>query len=375
VDNLVTTPRLTQYLVERGVFTDAPFRLLDIGCSGGIANRFRVYEPHLHALAVDPMIDACEALQRAEQNPHIRYLPIFVGLPSDHPFVVRRGGRNYWGTEVFSSTSAMWALDLCKGTEQPQKTDELNDWPDQRLADPASELGVDELVRREGWSGRFNVDFIKIDVDGRDLEVILSAENTVRQSPVLGLQLEVNFCGGHHECDHSFHNSDRLMRQWGFDLADLLNIRRYSMRHLPAPFELDAVAQTLFGRPMQGDALYLRDPVSGLSADTASSLSPAQILKLASLYDIFGSPDGAAQILQAFPGQIRDAFPDLEVTTLLDLLVPEVYGTRYTYVEYLKKFTVDPRGFYASSVRKTFRHPYDNAPPNCWSLFRRRAPG
>jgi hypothetical protein len=107
---------------------------------------------------------------------------------------------------------------------------------------------------------------------------------------------------------------------------------------------------------MQGDALYLRDPVSGLSADTACRLSPAQLLKLASLYDIFGSPDGAAQILQAFPEQIRDAFPDLEVKTLLDLLVPEVYGTRCTYVEYLKKFTVDPRGFFLSSVRKTFRH-------------------
>ena len=51
------------------------------------------------------------------------------------------------------------------------------------------------------------------------------------------------------------------MRQWGFDLFDL-SLRRYSTGALPAPFEYDGPAQTIFGRPYQGDAIYLRDPMT-----------------------------------------------------------------------------------------------------------------
>lgn len=348
---IVNSPRFTAYLVELGIFSDAPLRLLDIGCSGGIPSRFRVYEPYLCAVGVDPVVEECDRLQLAEQNPSVRYIAAFAGLPSMHNFVKERGERNFWGADTFSFTSAMWAIDLCKKRSAICTMEDLNDWPDRRLADSSAQLGIDDLVGREAWPG---VDVVKIDVDGRDFEVMLSGEATVHRSPVLGFQLEVNFFGGVHQCDHSFHNTDRLMRGWGFDLADILNIRRYSMRDLPAPFELDAVAQTTFGRPMQGDVLYLRDVVSGLSSAHASRFSPIQLLKLASLYEIYGSPDGAAQIILAFTDEIERAFPGLKIIDLLNLLVPALYGRVFSYEEYLKKFTADPRSFYSSRAPETF---------------------
>ena len=134
----------------------------------------------------------------------------------------------------------------------------LNDWQTSGLTDLKTKLQVDDLVKEEKL---FELDFIKVDVDGYDLDVILSAEESSRSSPVLGYTLEVNFFGTAIDTDHTFHNTDKLMRQWGFDLFDL-SLRRYSTGALPAPFEWDGPAQTIFGRPYQGDAIYLRDPMT-----------------------------------------------------------------------------------------------------------------
>src|SRR6185295_6659027 len=122
-------------------------------------------------------------------------------------------------------------------------------WQESKLADPNLKIGVDDLVREENL---MCLDFIKIDIDGYDLDVLHSAESCTQDSPVLGYTLEVNFYGSTADTDHTFHNTDRLMRQWGFDLFGL-TVRRYSVAALPAPFELDCPAQTVFGRPLQGD--------------------------------------------------------------------------------------------------------------------------
>jgi len=233
-------------------------------------------------------------------------------------------------------------------TKKEDKLPILNDWQTSGLTDLKTKLQVDDLVKEEKL---FELDFIKVDVDGYDLDVILSAEESSRSSPVLGYTLEVNFFGTAIDTDHTFHNTDKLMRQWGFDLFDL-SLRRYSTGALPAPFEWDGPAQTIFGRPYQGDAIYLRDPMT-TGGPHCPSLSPYKMLKLACLFECFGLPDHAAELVRANVGHLSGICnPD----ELLDTLANEVDPHFKSYAEYITQFSNDPTSFYRSrTTANSFR--------------------
>ncbi len=337
--------KMTSILAKNGTFESQPFTLLDIGCSGGISKFWRVFEPALQALGIDPVVDECERLNAKETNSNVRYRPAFIGLPEQHPFVMKRGNKEPWGGNPWNRLSAQFATDILQSKiRKEDKLVLLNDWKGSGLVGPDSKIGVDELVQQERLT---DLDFIKVDVDGYDLDAILSAEKITQNSPVLGFTLEVNFYGSTSDTDHTFHNTDKLMRQWGFDLFGL-SMRRYSAAALPAPFEWNAPAQTVFGRPYQGDAVYLRDPMAAQTRDAphCPPLSPHKILKLACLFECFGLPDHAAELILANSSSLNGICVSQE---LLDILAIEVDPTVKNYTKYIEKFKADPTAFYRSN--------------------------
>ena len=74
-------------------------------------------------------------------------------------------------------------------------------------ADPTTLLGVDEIVREERLE---TVDFLKVDVDGPDLDVIESAGEMLADRQVLGVAAEVNWFGSANPSEPTFHNTDRF---------------------------------------------------------------------------------------------------------------------------------------------------------------------
>ena len=339
-----TFSAMTRSLVKKDIFESQPLVLLDVGCSGGIAQFWHIFSPSLVALGIDPVVNECERLNALETNSKVRYRPAWLGLPDHHPFVQRRGNNPPWGRNPWDRLSAPLAIGILESlSNEKEKLHLLNLWQEQKLAEPTSKIAVDDLVKEENLSG---LDFIKIDVDGDDLGVILSASQIVHDSPVLGFILEVNFFGSPADTDHTFHNTDKLMRQWGFDLFDL-SIRRYSAAALPAPFEWEIPAQTIFGRPYQGDALYLRDPMVANSTDWTQdqSLTRHKLLKLACLYECFGLPDHAAELIKA---KAHILGPLCDPQELLDILAIEVDPSVKSYSEYMNKFMSNPSSFYRS---------------------------
>ena len=62
------------------------FRLLDVGCSGGIDPVWRAFEPRLQALGIDASESECRRLALHERNPEVSYVAAFVsrsGKPVD----------------------------------------------------------------------------------------------------------------------------------------------------------------------------------------------------------------------------------------------------------------------------------------------------
>jgi hypothetical protein len=72
---------------------DEYMSVIDVGCSGGIDAVWRLFEPNLSVRAFDPNLEEVDRLQSLERNPEVRYVPGFVGIEPEHPFLELAGGR------------------------------------------------------------------------------------------------------------------------------------------------------------------------------------------------------------------------------------------------------------------------------------------
>jgi len=321
------------------------FVLLDIGCAGGIDPMWRVFGANLRVLAVDASVDECKRLGEAETLPGVEYVSGFVGLPPDHPFELRRAGRpesarNPWARLSAAHTAERREAALRLASDREKLRQSI--WWLTHTADPSRPLIVPEMLQQRGIA---NVDFIKIDTDGNDLAILHSFDSVLDRCGVLGAKLEVNFCGSEDDTNRTFHNTDRFMKAQGFELFDL-TVRRYSAAALPARYELDFPAQTVSGRVLQGDAIYLRDWAAPYWRDRADRMSDDKLAKLAVLFALFALPDCAAEIVVGFRDRLAGLF---DVEAALDALAREAQPGSLdplSYRDYLAAFDFDSPAFY-----------------------------
>jgi FkbM family methyltransferase len=319
------------------------FTLIDIGCSGGIDSVWRVFDNKLQAYGFDPNLDECERLRKLEANEHVHYVPGFVGISPDHPFMRQKADRPHTTRNPWSRLSVNRTIELRQSEIAQMSTDEktqLNAWGQVALADPAKPIILPEFFETHGLA---DIDFIKLDIDGPDFEVLQTLSGALSERLVLGVGLEVNWVGSDNETDHTFHNTDRFMRKAGFDLFNV-TVRRYSAAALPSRYQLKIPAQTVIGRPLQGDALYLRDICAPERAEFADRLPPSKILKAAALMSLSNLPDHAAEILVKYSANLK-GICDAEL--LLDQLVEQICPERkMRYSEYIAAFERNDQIFY-----------------------------
>jgi hypothetical protein len=134
------------------------------------------------------------------------------------------------------------------------------------------------------------------------------------------------------------------MRRESYSLFGI-TVRPYSRTDLPAPFLRELYAETRFGQPYQGDAVYIRDLAAPDKQHPADDHPAEKLIKLACIYELFGLPDCAAEVLNRFWARLA-VFGDIE--PLLDALTPPLLG-QLTYREYVAKFEQEPHLFLPST--------------------------
>ena len=313
-----------------------PFSLLDIGCSGGIDREWRSFEPHLRAVGIDPNVNECERLSRSEANKNVRYVSGFADWDKVSDFVRVQGSRSFFGNNPWGRLAVSQTIEIrsSKTLSNEQLTRE-NQW--QRVDLSPRHIMMSDLLDQHEMS---DVDFIKIDVDGPDFLILQSMKEQFSKRRVIGTVMEVNFFGSDHPSDHTFHNTDRFMRSIGFELFGLTQ-RFYSMRALPQRYELAVPAQSVRGRPFQGDALYCRDLGDPRSV-APFDLTREKVLKLAVLFDMFDKPDHAAEVLITHKSLIGDT------DHMLDWLAGREDIVAGGYDAYMRKFMDDDEKFYTA---------------------------
>jgi hypothetical protein len=351
MDNVNYHPRLLLRVVNDRLLAGDPFMLFDIGCGLGLDPVWRFFADHLHAHAFDPQQAECAKLAGQEKNSHVRYHAAFVGLPPGDAFHAGRAQPGPHAAEYFSPSAQMirgssFAANARKpqpaSHEPPSSLESTEQWSSGRLS--TRTIAIDEFVAEHDIA---NIDFVKIDTDGRDLEAAFSCRAAIRRTGILGFMVECFFTGSRDATENSFHNVDAFMRENGFVLY-ALTANKYSRAALPAPFLYPALYQTISGQAVWGDMIYLRD---GASKDYATvwdgdQLSATKLLKLACLYELFQLPDCAAELLVCHGDRVRHL---IDPAILLDLLTPPLGGVNRSYAEYLQLFEKHVEAFFPAS--------------------------
>lgn len=131
------------------------------------------------------------------------------------------------------------------------------------------------------------VDFLKIDVQGAELEILLACPKVVDN--VLGLQLEAEFISLY-QGQPLFDDVNTWAREAGFILFDLPGV---SCTRQNIVGDLKSRGQLIFA-----DAFYLRDVDALLRLPESAAVNPAQLFKLAAIADLLGWPDYALYVLK-----------------------------------------------------------------------------
>ena len=321
------------------------FALLDIGCSGGIDPRWRAFGPRLRALGIDASETECRRLAGLERNQDIAYVAAFVSSAADKPIDLSAGPAAPLIMKARDRMSFMRTREIREGRLRDASAEEKfrhNAWELTGLADPGKPVVVSDLLAQRGWT---DLDYLKIDIDGADFDILQTFKGRFDTLGVLAVQLEVNFVGTDQPGEHTFHNTDRFLRGEGFDLFRL-DVRNCSTRALPARYIWPTPAETVSGRPFQGEAYYARDMLAPHRAEAGARLSAEKIAKLAAVFSAWDVPDAAAELLIGR----RDTLASLlDIDAGLDLLAAQMQTARrrpLSYREYMATFEADSPTFY-----------------------------
>ncbi len=249
--NISKNPILTQYLVANKLIT---LHVVDIGARNGFADYWKYYTGCLEIVGFDP--------DRNEER--LNGLCRARALSSDGKdrvfYVIR-----YPGSSGFFPPN----IDF---TNRLQNRDYLN------IID-TSEIKTVTLDSLD-----LKPDFIKLDTEGSELEILKGGIETLKN--VLGVSVEIAFTELF-KGQPLFRDVDTFLNEQGFTLYDLKISRLERARNGKT-----GMSNGERGQVTQAQVLYFRDIYKDLD-----SYNDQTILKLASLFEVFNLTDCAYEIL------------------------------------------------------------------------------
>lgn len=324
------TPLMTTFLIrELKAFRNDPIVILDIGARGGIDPEWRVFGDQLRVYCFEPDAVECQRLA-AGASPQLTYIPRALSRTL--------GTATLYQTGLAASTSLYQTrmdyfgrlLNRDNGVTVGQRTVEVSS-----LDDALAEYSVK------------SVDFIKLDTEGAELDILRGGRACLTEAVPLGVLSEVRF---HEEINGSppFASLDSFLRKAGFRLYDL-QFAYQSRNALPYPGLADYrkpsgerfFAYTTRGQMQDGDALYFRDLLLQDNRGIAQTVSAAKILKLCSLLEVYSFNDCAAELIQSCRARIDSI---VESSRLLDLLASGIAGCMISYEDYMRSYFNNPVG-------------------------------
>jgi FkbM family methyltransferase len=226
---LVWGPRFTVALVahQQLVTMNAQVRLMDIGARGGIHPRWKPFYPLLEVRAFDADADECRRLNEGQYPYSGLYIPATLGAIDGEK-------RSLHITKAPGCSSLLLPdIELC------------SKFPFGGEMEVVSVQSV-TLSRLDTVCPDFQPDFIKVDTQGTELEILHGAGQLLESA--IGVELEVEFIQ-QYVGQPLFADVEAFMRSRGFSLRGLR--RSFWRQHA-------LHTHSFGGQLVHGDALYLR---------------------------------------------------------------------------------------------------------------------
>ncbi len=314
-------PRLTTFMASNELFED-PFLVVDVRARGGFEGHWQHYGNQVRLIGFEPDDEECEALNSNTASDAEIYYPAALHR--------RRGTFQMYQTP-HAASSGFYKTNMKFWDRFPDKVNLGT-----ISAVDVDAVDFDSFARENDIS---SIDFLKLDVEGAELDVLHGAENVLRDS-VWGLSVEIAFAPVH-EDRPVFAEIDIFLRSLGFVLFDMTSNRHARTALSPLRYA-EVPGATGSGQLIWGQAIYLRDAVAEIESGSRDGMewSKSNVLKLASFMNPVNLNDCAFELLQ-FANQ-RGMLPDVNVDELLSHLVPAVSGNLTTYEEYLQILKTPP---------------------------------
>jgi FkbM family methyltransferase len=274
--NLFVNPvsRFTRWVIaNRLLATD--FSLVDAGVQDGIASRWEHFRERLVVYGFDPLEEAIEPLAARQRG-------------NEHYFVMALGNED--GERTLN------VPEITHASSFHRRADDGLANPDGLTANMrtrrVSIRRLDSLMK-EGTVPR--ADFIKLDCEGFEPEILDGAQEFLQRSRPVGIECETSFhVSGDYPESHFVAVYHRLS-PLGFRLCDLAFSRTPYRRFLERAKSLKRriVHSTLVARPDVFNVLFYRD----LAGSTPSR---DEVLKQAMMFEAYGLRDSAYELLMTF---------------------------------------------------------------------------
>ncbi|WP_055076690.1 FkbM family methyltransferase [Pseudanabaena sp. 'Roaring Creek'] len=229
-----------------------------------------LFVPNLTIYGFDADSDACEAANSELESRHIDWQEVHIPLAL--------------GKAEEERTLYITKAPMCSSLYPPNEPylKRFAGLPELVNLDFSCQIQTNTLDDFCELEGIDEINFLQIDVQGADLDVLQGA-NRILDS-ILAIQIEVEF--SHLYVDQPlFADVDTFLRSQGFTLFDISTAYRVRSN---SPIRSTQRA----GQLLWGDAFYFRDPIQ------SHNQNPDQILELACIADILNFPDYALELLE-----------------------------------------------------------------------------
>jgi FkbM family methyltransferase len=243
--------------------SETPLTVLDIGARGGLDQRWNSFLDSIHAVLAEPDPEEAARLERALKAQGLRDVRV---IPKA------------LGSRQGAATLYLTRNPECSSLYRPNEA-WLERFPDVDRFRVVRELPIeldtlDAQIAARGWAGQ-PCDFIKIDVQGYELEVLRGGEQAL--GACLFVEAEVAF---HpiYEGQPLFPEIEQHLTSRGFQLLDL---ERIFWRRRDVPREINSRNQVIWA-----NVLYYRDPLALASLDRATAIRALKVFLAHHLFDL-----------------------------------------------------------------------------------------
>lgn len=244
--------------------------LVDVGARGGIHQRWNLPGESIKVLGFEPDHEECKRLNEKSGKNHT-YFPI--ALHNIKGTIELNVGQNPATSSIYLPNFPLW-----------------NRFPNTHELEVIKSIQVncDTLDNVLASNNIHDIDFLKIDTQGSELQILEGARDALKSS-IFGVDVEVEFSPIYKD-QPLFPDVDNYLRDLGFVLFDM-DLARLKRKKYGKIYSK--------GQVLWAHALYFRDFISNKEG-SYKNISPEKAIKTVAIAELHGFSDFALELLDFY---------------------------------------------------------------------------